>query len=114
MKKTVAEPSLREREIAFRTSEAKRNNFHPSAVEMARKQLSVPLPAVELYSNGEKAIDLPPDDVLRDQALRQAFKDFIHYARYGTVPSKHQPIVPHEDYAAEEPNPSREDATEAA
>ena len=114
MKKPTNEPSLREREIAFRTSEARRLNFHPAAVEMARTRLSIPMPVVELYSRHEKALDYPLDDVLRDTALRQVFQSVIHYARYGALPEQHKPIPPHEDYAAEQANPSREDATEAA
>jgi hypothetical protein len=106
--KKSTEPSLREKEAAFRKSEAKRLNLHPLAVELAGKMLSIPMAGVELYSQHEYAMDLPLDDVARDAALRQVFQDL----RWGTVPSRHNPIQP--EYAAEEANSSREDATEAA
>ena len=116
MKKTTPEPSLRDKEIAYRTSEAKRLNLHPNAVELARTRLSVPMPIVELYSQHEEAMDLPANDYLerekRDKALRQVFQNVIYWARYGALPSTHQPVQP--DYAADEANPSREDANEAA
>jgi hypothetical protein len=118
MKKTTPEPSLRDKEIAYRTSEAKRLNLHPKAVEMARKQLSVPMPVVELYSQHEKALDFHVDDTLRDKALRQVFASVIYWARFGALPDRHQPVVPHtdtqENYAVEGANSSREDAPEAA
>jgi hypothetical protein len=112
MKKQTTEPSLRDKEIAYRTSEAKRLNLHPNAVKLAAHYLSVPMAGVELYSRHEEAMDLPVDDVLRDQALRQVFADVIYYMRWGSVPAKH--LNPQPDYAAEEAHSSREDATEAA